>query len=172
MRGMRNRFHWFPALPGIVLATALPASAQAAMFHLPRSEFTVSVFADRGTTISLPAARALWSPRPNGLITSPARRFTWTPSRLLDESALRGRTSMGRFARRVHFQRFRLLGLNGTAPFPIAAFELGLKNRFFGERVMINTEVFRYRHGGYRLTLPAARGYSGVGAVLPSLGMS
>jgi iron complex outermembrane receptor protein len=103
---------------------------------------------------------------------SPARRFTWTPSRLLDESAIRGQASMGLFARRVHFQRFRLLGLNGTAPFPMAAFELGLKNRFFGDRLMINTEVFRYRHGGYRLTLPPARGYSGVGAVLPSLGMS
>lgn len=171
---MWNRLLWFPAHTGIVLATALPGSAQAAIFRLPKGEFTATVFADRGMTSSLatPNARALWSPRPDGLIMAPARRLGRSPSRLLDQSAIRSQTSIDLFARRVHFQRFRLFGINGTAPFPIAAFELGLKNRFFGDRLMINTEVFRYRHGGYRLTLPAARGYSGVAAVLPSLGMS
>jgi len=64
------------------------------------------------------------------------------------------------------------MGINGTAPFPMAAFELGSRNRFFDNRLAINAGVFRYRYGGYRLTLPVARGYSGVAGGLPSLGMS
>jgi iron complex outermembrane receptor protein len=99
-----------------------------------------------------------------------ARRFA--RSRFLDDSAIRGQASIGLFTQRLHFQRFRLMGINGTAPFPMAAFELGSRNRFFGNRLAINAGVFRYRYGGYRLTLPVARGYSGVAGALPSLGMS
>lgn len=159
---MRNRLLWLPAMPGAVLATMLPAAAAAATFHLrPGSDFTVSMFNGRATPSSFLA--------PNATMPA-ARRFI--PSRLLDDSAIRGQTSMDLFARRLHFQRFRLMGINGNAPFPMAAFELGSRNRFFGNRLAINAGVFRYRYGGYRLTLPVARGSSGVAGSLPSLGMS
>lgn len=159
---MRDRLLWLPAVPGAVLATMLPAAAAAATFHLrPGSDFTVSVFNGRATPNFFLAP---------SVTTPAARRFT--PSRLFDDAAIRGQTGMDLFARRLHFQRYRLMGINGTAPFPMAAFELGSRNRFLEDRLVINAGVFRYRYGGYRLTLPVARGYSGVAGGLPSLGMS
>lgn len=159
---MRSPQLWLPAMPGVVIAMMLPAAAAAATFHLrPGSDFTVSVFNGAATASSLAS--------PNATIPA-AHRFT--PSRLVDDSAMRGQANVGLLAQRVHFQRFRLMGINGTAPFPMAAFELGSRNRFFGDRLSVNAGVFRYRYGGYRLTLPVARGSSGVSGALPSLGMS
>ena len=159
---MREGFLWLPALPGMAIVSMLPGAAAAATFHLrPGSDFTVSIFNGRATPSFFLA--------PNATMPA-ARRFI--PSRLLDDAAIRGQTSMDLFARRLHFQRFRLMGINGNAPFPMAAFELGSRNRSFGNRLAVNGGVFRYRYGGYRLTLPVARGSSGVAGSLPSLGMS
>lgn len=171
---MRDRARLLLAMSGVLLLATLPAPAAAAgVFHLGRaSEITFSLFDDREATASFGArnSAALFGPRRDVALMPAARRFA--RSRFLDDPAIRGQASIGLVAQRLHFQRFRLMGINGTAPFPMAAFELGSRNRFFGNRLAINAGVFRYRYGGYRLTLPVARGYSGVAGLLPSLGMS
>ena len=171
---MRNRARLLLAMPGALLLATLPApAAEAGIFHLGRgSEITFSLFDDRAATASFGtrSTASPWSSPRDAALLPAARRFA--RSRFLDDSAIRGQTSMDLFTRRLHFQRFRLMGINGTAPFPMAAFELGSRNRFFGNRLAVNVGVFRYRYGGYRLTLPVARGYSGAAGVLPSLGMS
>src|SRR5437764_3605971 len=136
---MRNRSRLLLAVPGVVLATGWPQPAGAASFRLSRwSEFTFS-------------ARPS-SPPQDGALTPAARRFSWTGWRPFDDPAVRGQANVSQFARHVHFQRFRLLALNGTTPFPLAAFELGSNNRF-GNRLAIDAGVFRYRYGCFRLTL-------------------
>ena len=156
---MRNGSRLLLAVPGVLIATALSAPAGAASFRLsPWSEFNFS-------------ARA-WAAQPEGAMTPVGHRFNWSAARLFDDSAIFAQSNVNQFARHVHFQRFRLLGINGSAPFPMAAFEIGSKNRFFGNKLLIQADVFRYRYGGYRLTLPGGRAYNGVAAVLPSLGMS
>jgi len=171
---MRDRARLLLAMPGVLLLATVPAPAAAAgIFHLGRgSDIIFSLFDDRGATPSLGTRNAvsLWNTRPDAAFMPAARRFA--RSRFLDDSAIRGQASIGLVAQRLHFQRFRLMGINGSAPFPMAAFELGSRNRFFDNRLAINAGVFRYRYGGYRLTLPVARGYSGVAGGLPSLGMS
>lgn len=171
---MRDRARLLLAMPGVLLLATLPAPAAAAgIFHLGRgSDITFSLFDDRGATPSFGVRNggALRSPQRDAALMPAARRFA--RSRFLDDSAVRGPASIGLVAQRLHFQRFRLMGINGSAPFPMAAFELGSRNRFFNNRLAISAGVFRYRYGGYRLTLPVARGYSGVAGVLPSLGMS
>lgn len=167
--GSRSRLDL--AMAGIALAGALPASAMAASFHLGRgSQFSISVLKDRGSAASFFGSNAErpWNRSPQTVTTSPARRFVWSSAREFEDPAIRSR----QFARHFRFRRYRLLGINGTAPFPMAAFELGSKNRFFDDNLEINAGVFRYRYGGYRLTLPAIRGANGTAAVLPSLGMT
>jgi hypothetical protein len=161
-------------MPGALFAAALPATAEAAVFHLrPGSAFTFSAF-DNRTRLS-PAfdasASPFWNPTRAGAIRPAAHRFVWSASRAFDDFAARGR-SYAQLARHVHVQRLRLLGINGTTPFPMAAFEIGSKNLFLGNRLAINADAFRYRYGGYRLTLPGGRGFNGIAAVLPSLGTS
>ncbi len=172
---MGNGFRLLLAMPGLALATALPASAAATTFQVGQTNLlTISVFNDRGSAWSLPGSNAggLWNPSQESAIASPTRRSFWNSSRAFEDPTTRGSLQARQLARHFHFQRFRLMGINGTAPFPMAAFELGSNNRFFGNKLEINAGVFRYRYGGYRLTLPGSRGLIGAAAVLPSLGMT
>jgi hypothetical protein len=171
---MRNRARLLLAVPGVAIVTTSPATAQAATFHLRTSSaITFSMLDSRARFAQSPDAdaRSLLDLRVAGKGRLAMRRFAWSASRAFADFAARG-PSYADLARHVHLERFRLLGINGTTPFPMAAFEIGSKNLLLGNRLAINADVFRYRYGGYRMTLPGARGFNGTAALLPSLGAS
>ena len=150
---MGIRAHLLLQLTGVLLAAFAPSSVAAAELRLrPGSELTFFVLDQRvPSPLLIPKVTTFWGQPPELSIGPAAHRFIALGSRPFSDPASRARSYVRLFSGHFHFQRFRLSGISAGTPIALGAFEIGLKNHFLGDRLMINADVFGYRSARFRL---------------------